>query len=91
MTRTFLQEYPQSCPHGYTKADLEQHFGAVVGQPHPLWDQLKGQTQSICDGRRYDHDKQEYEPTACADTPHGVVAYTWDVQEWAEGRPVSDW
>lgn len=87
----FSQKFPPSCPHGYTLADLELHFGAKVGEPHPLWTQLRGQTQSICEGRIYNHDTQEHEPDACEGNPHGVVAYVHDVWEWYEGRPVSDW
>jgi len=87
----FLKKFPPSCPSGYSRQDLEQHFGAKSGEPHPLWTQLNGQTQSICDGRSYNHHERKYYPTPCVDSPHGVVAYTWDVLEWYEGLPVSDW
>ena len=87
----FIEKFPPSCPSGYAKEDLELHFGAKSGEPHPLWTQLNGQTQSICDGRAYDHDARAYYSTACVDCPHGVVAYTWDVLEWYLGLPVSDW
>jgi len=87
----FIKKFPPSCPSGYTRQDLDQHFSAKTGEPHPLWVQLRGQTGSICEGRAYDHDAREYHPTACADKPHGFISYTWDVQEWYEGLPVSDW
>lgn len=79
-----------SCPMGYTRDDLAKHFGVVVGEPHPLWTHLRGQTQMICDGRFYDHDKREYYPSPCADHPHGTVTYVWDVADWVKGRPVWD-
>jgi hypothetical protein len=87
----FRRKFPPSCPSGYTEGDLERYFGAKKGEPHSLWSQLRGQTGSICEGRAYDHDKKEHYPTACASTPHGYISYVWDVQEWHEGRPVSDW
>ena len=87
----FVREFPPSCPMGYTQDDLERYFGAKQGEPHPLWTQLRGQTGSICGGRGFNHDAREHYPTACADHPHGFISYVWDVQEWYEGRPVSDW
>lgn len=89
--RSFREQFPPSCPYGFTRDDLERYFGAKEGEPHPLWTQLRGQTQMICEGRLYNHDTREYTPSACAGTPHGTVAYVHDVQEWYEGRPVSDW
>ena len=86
-----LKKFPPSCPMGYTRGDLENHFGAVTGQPHSLWQQLIGQTGAICEGKRYNHEKREFEPTECADNPHGFISYTWDVLEWYRGQPVSDW
>lgn len=75
---------------GYTRADLAEYFGAVEGEPHPLWKHLRGQTQAICDGRFYNQDKSEYEPSPCADHPHGTVTYVWDVADYVNGRPVLD-
>lgn len=87
-----ISEMPApSCPLGYTRADLRKFFGAIDGQPHPLWAQLRGQTGAICQGHLYNHETREYEPTECADRPHGFVVYVHDVQEWVEGKPVSDW
>jgi len=85
---SFREQFPLSCPLGFTRKDLARYFGDRLTS---LDEQLYGQTQTICDGRRFNHDTREYEPTECADTPHGVVAYVWDVQDWYEGRPVSDW
>ncbi len=72
------RRYPPSCRMGYTTADLERYFGAKAGEPHPLFDQLEGQTGAICEGEK-------------CDEPHGFVAYTHDVLEWRLGKPVSDW
>ena len=80
-----------SCPLGYTEEDLERYFGAKKGEPHPLWTQLEGQTGAICEGRRFNHETREYEPTECADHPHGYISYVSDVEEWVRGEKVSDW
>jgi hypothetical protein len=86
------KKFPPSCPWGYSRSDLERYFGASEETPtHPLWKQLRGQTGSICDGRRYNHDTKEYEPSECNKNPYGFIAYTHDVLEWVEGEPVSDW
>lgn len=90
--REFREKFPPSCPLGYSEGDLERYFGAKRGEEHPLWKQLRGQTGAICEGRRYNHQTREYEPDACRyEPPHGFVSYVSDVQEWYEGRPVSDW
>lgn len=85
--RQFREAFPPSCVLGYTQSDLNKYFKAVEGKEHPLWRQLLGQTQPICDGRLYDYDANNYRPTKCHLEPHGIVAYVTDVQEWHEGRP----
>lgn len=87
----FRAKFPPSCPKGYTEDDLARYFGAKQGEAHPLWTQLHGQTGVICEGRFYDRGLKEYVADACADHPHGFISYVGDVQEWYEGRPVSDW
>jgi len=67
-----------SCPLGYTREDLRVYFGAEEGKSHPLWTQLRGQTGVICTGKE-------------CDEAHGFISYVRDVQEWVEGKPVSDW
>lgn len=74
-----------SCPHGYTTADLERVFGASLPAFHKWMD---GQTQGVCEGRRYDHDLRRYFPTECADDPHGVVAYRYDVERYVRGARI---
>ena len=69
---------PPSCKWGYTREDCERYWGAKVGEPHPLWTQLRGQTGVICEGKD-------------CEVAHGPVSYVHDVREWVEGRPVSDW
>lgn len=79
-----------SCPLGYTREDLERHWGAKEGEPHPLFEALVGQTGSICEGRKYNHESGEYEPDACAEHPHGFITYVWDVERWLDGLPPLD-
>lgn len=85
------RRYTASCPLGFTRADLEEQFGAKVGEKHPLWEQLRGQTGAICEGRSYNHDAREYTPNECANNPHGFISYVSDVAEWVKGQTVSDW
>lgn len=78
----------QSCPQGLTHSDLDELLGDRR-EEFNRW--MVGQTMSICDGRSYNHELREYELTECADSPHGVVAYSWDVERFLAGLPVIDW
>lgn len=84
MKHTFTADL---CPHGVTRAELAGILGDRLGA-FDHW--MRGQTVSICEGRRWDHDKKEYQPTACADSPHGVVVYRWDLQRFLDGGPIVD-
>lgn len=73
------------CTHGYSFDLLNETLGAE--RFAELMDWMHGQTMMLCDGRRYDHDTQEYYETH---DPHGPVAYTWDVQRFLKGGPILD-
>lgn len=77
------------CPYGYPHSQLEREL--TEAEYASLRRQLDGQTQSICDGRLYSHERECYYDSPCVEHPHGLVAYKGDVQEWVEGKPVSDW
>lgn len=78
-----------SCPYGLTQADLDELFpGPAARARFSYW--MRGQTCMLCDGRSYNHERGEYEPTACADNPHGVVTYPSDVQRYLLGLPIID-
>lgn len=73
------------CDLGYSFDLLEETLGAE--RFADLMDWMQGQTMAICDGRRYDHDTQEYYETLHA---HGPVVYTWDVMRFLAGGPILD-
>lgn len=73
------------CTHGYSFDLLEETLGAA--RFAELMDWMRGQTMMLCDGRRYDHDTQEYYETHDA---HGPVVYTWDIQRFLRGGPILD-
>lgn len=73
----------QSCPIGYTVQDV-----AALEPGLGRW--MVGQTLTTCDGRRYNHETKEYEPTECAEHPHGVILFPWDVERYIRGLPVID-
>lgn len=77
-----------SCPYGYTQDDLLRLFGVAGIDDFNKW--MRGQTQSICDGTRYNHDKKECEPTMCKDHPHGLITYTWDAERYIDKLPIVD-
>jgi hypothetical protein len=75
-----------SCPLGYTEDDLQRILGARLDEFH-RW--MRGQTTSVCDGRRYNHEVGEHELSDCSDAPHGTVVYAVDVLQFLRGgRPL---
>lgn len=81
--RTFLPK--PVCRYGYPANQLND----ILGPSHESFDRwMNGQTMSICDGREYDHEKQEYHATGCG--PHGVIVYPWDLNRYMQGRSVID-
>lgn len=108
MTTTELP--PPSCPHGYTRADLENILGSALPRFNK-W--MVGQTAMICEAQQYHHDRAHgeycghedgedftwkcdytgtgyYEPSECADNPHGMIVYVSDVYRFVNGLPVID-
>lgn len=77
--------FPPSCRQGYTRADLSRLFPASGSlKDFDAW--MNGQTQSICEGKSYNHDTGEYEES-CNGVSHGVVAYPHDVAKfWMRGK-----
>lgn len=76
-----------SCPLGMTRQDLIDLFGERIDD-FMQW--LSGQTAALCNGEYYNYDQAEFFPTECADAPHGLVVYTWDVERYLAGWPVID-
>jgi hypothetical protein len=68
------------CQLGYPESQLKEILGDRL-EDFNLW--MRGQTIAGCDGRRYDHDKKEYQPTGCG--PHGYVIYSWDLERYLAG------
>jgi len=84
-----------NCPQGYTRDEVHRELESRGIDPVFFWEWMTGQTQSLCDGRSYNHEKREYEKTKCVDNPHGIVTYTWDLERfirWVEKgvKPVWD-
>ena len=77
----------RACPYGLTGGELAEVLGDRLAEFHE-W--MVGQTVAVCDGREFNHGLSKYEPTVCADSPHGLITYVWDVQRFLEGRPVVD-
>ena len=76
---------PPDCELGYTDGQLH----AILGDRLPAFRRwMRGQTVALCDGRRYDHDKCEYEPTGCG--PHGPATYGHDLRRFLVGGPILD-
>lgn len=77
----------RACDLGLTVDELQARLG---GQYDAFMRWMRGQTMSICDGRRYDHEARRYFPTRCAPGGHGVVVYSHDVERFERGLPVID-
>lgn len=74
------------CRWGYTEKQLLDIIGDDLTN-FRLW--MNGQTQAVCEGRAYDHDKQEYYEV-CNGVHHGLVVYSWDLERYLEFRQLTD-
>ena len=75
------------CRGGYTHPQIVE----IVGQDREqqFWNWMTGQTMMVCDGRRYNHDTQEYEQSC--EVAHGMpIVYPWDLERFLDGRPIID-
>jgi hypothetical protein len=69
-----------ACQLGYPRDAIEQ----ILAEDIATFDEwMHGQAVAICDGRRYDHDRRDYDETGCG--PHGVVVYPWDLDRYLNG------
>lgn len=86
------KSFPEpDCPYGYSWKYLEEIMDETTFKKFSHW--MRGQTCTICDGRRYDHEAKAYFPSACAESTHGGVAYSWDVKRYLgiiEGKDIWD-
>lgn len=85
--RERLDPYDE-CPLGLTENELTLLL--TKGELEGFYQWMIGQTAALCDGRSFNYGLSKYEPTVCADNPHGPVYYRWDVTRYLEGRPVDD-
>lgn len=73
------------CTMGYTEEQVTRIMGARL-YDFRRW--MEGQTEAICDGREWNYETNEYEPTGCG--PHGFITYRQDVERFLLGLPVVD-
>lgn len=74
------------CSCGYPAYQLKE----VLGDRLPaFWQWMRGQTVTLCEGKRYNHDTKEYEED-CGGISHGAVVYTCDLERYLLGLPVID-
>lgn len=66
------------CSSGYTGSQVAEIMGDRIGEFHQ-W--MSGQTRSLCEGRRYNHETKEYE-IDCDGISHGGITYVYDVQRF---------
>jgi len=86
-----LEKSPPDCPLGYSEGQLRKLLGDEGMANFKKW--MVGQTVGICEGRYYDHEKECYLPSICAemiDGPHGVVYYAHDVERFLLRKPIID-
>lgn len=82
-----LRIRPPDCPYGYTEYQIEEIMGPRM-EEFRRW--MYGQTQMICDGRQYNYEKQEYEPTSCGPYGHGTITYSSDIYLFLAGSDPLD-
>ena len=66
------------CTSGYTARQVEEIMGDRY-EEFLQW--MSGQTRSLCEGRRFNHETREYEED-CGGVKHGGITYAYDVQRF---------
>lgn len=74
------------CAWGYTTQQLRRILGSHFDD-FGRW--MRGQTMTLCNGQKYNHDTEEYEE-ACGGVSHGGVVYPWDLGRYLNNLPVID-
>jgi hypothetical protein len=69
-----------TCQLGVTQAELREILG---DRYDPFLGWMHGQTMAICEGRQFNYETRQYEPSGCG--PHGLVAYRWDLEKFLQG------
>lgn len=75
------------CESGYPWSQIDTFLD--VGRVAELMDWMHGQTMTLCEGGRYNHDTKSYEEK-CDGVAHGPVVYRWDLDRFLAGRPIID-
>lgn len=73
-----------ACDLGYPEDQLQSILGAHIGD---FWRFMNGQTQGICDGRRFDHNTRTYAPSPCGGS-HGAVVYQGDLERFMVSKGI---
>jgi hypothetical protein len=86
---TSLDQLPEpACTgYGFSATQLEEAMDPQQFRRLEQW--MSGQTMMLCDGRKFNHDTREYEPSDCGGA-HGVVIYTWDVERFLAAGKIID-
>jgi len=72
------------CAYGYTAEQLEQILGKDLER---FYGWMYGQTMTLCQGEKYNHETKSYEE-ACGGIVHGPVVYSLDLARYLAGRTV---
>ncbi len=68
----------RACKFGMIDSEVNERIPEHLSGRFNTW--MNGQTMTICDGKRYNHEKLQYEDTGCG--PHGPVTYSYDVERF---------
>lgn len=74
------------CVSGYPIRQLEDILGDKF-EEFMSW--MRGQTMSLCKGKIYNHEIEEYEVT-CNGVSHGPVVYRADLKRFLNKEPIID-
>lgn len=76
-----VETFPKpDCPSGYSWDLIEEILDEVTLKEFHRW--MNGQTMTICEGRRYNHELRKYERDECEYNPHGAVVYSYDLHRF---------
>jgi hypothetical protein len=74
------------CEMGYSQSQVQEILG---NRRTEFYQWMAGQTQTLCDGRSYNHETSGYEES-CGGVAHGGVTYSHDLYRFLGGLSIID-
>jgi hypothetical protein len=83
-------ELPKTeCESGYPEWQIEEILQKAGRAMTEFSQFMYGQTMTLCQGEKYNHDTRSYYE-CCGGVAHGGVVYPWDLERFLQRKRVID-